>query len=344
MKRNSWADYAKAIGIILVVYGHVARGVYNAGIPLDPNTFNLVDSVLYSFHMPLFFFLSGLFFYESLVKRGAIGLTINKLDTIIYPYIAWSLLQGFVEAFLAKYTNGSATFSEVLSFAWQPRAQFWFMYALFLIFIVSSLAYSVLDRSKTPLLLILFGVLYIFKKEFSFNLASSFILGNTFFFILGVYFNDFKSSFEKYSAKLAMAFGLLFIAGQYIYHQALGLNYTSGGLNTLALATTSIFFAIALSMCLARLEIRWLLYIGASSMAIYLMHILAGSGARVILNKFLTINSTTVHLAIGTLVGVVAPLIAQEVIKRCKLTFLIAPPISAAKLFSLTKKERAEQS
>jgi len=26
-ERNVWVDYAKAIGIILVVYGHVARGV-----------------------------------------------------------------------------------------------------------------------------------------------------------------------------------------------------------------------------------------------------------------------------------------------------------------------------
>ena len=61
-ERNVWVDYAKAIGIILVVYGHVARGVFNAGLPMDEGEFVLVDSIIYSFHMPLFFFLSGLFF------------------------------------------------------------------------------------------------------------------------------------------------------------------------------------------------------------------------------------------------------------------------------------------
>jgi fucose 4-O-acetylase-like acetyltransferase len=60
--RDHWVDYAKGLGILLVVYGHVSRGVFNAGIKVDAELFKLVDSVIYSFHMPLFFFLSGLFF------------------------------------------------------------------------------------------------------------------------------------------------------------------------------------------------------------------------------------------------------------------------------------------
>jgi len=55
-QKNEWADFAKAIGIILVVYGHVARGVVNAGLPMDKYWFELVDSVIDPFHMPLFFF------------------------------------------------------------------------------------------------------------------------------------------------------------------------------------------------------------------------------------------------------------------------------------------------
>ena len=92
-ERNVWVDYAKAIGIILVVYGHVARGVFNAGLPMDEGEFVLVDSIIYSFHMPLFFFLSGLFFRFA-AKAGRGGLIINKVDTIVYPFIVWSLLQG----------------------------------------------------------------------------------------------------------------------------------------------------------------------------------------------------------------------------------------------------------
>ncbi|MBL4602923.1 MAG: acyltransferase family protein [Emcibacteraceae bacterium] len=62
-ERIVWVDYAKAITIILVVYKHVANGVYNAGLPVNEANFLLGDSIITSIRMPLFFFLSGLFFF-----------------------------------------------------------------------------------------------------------------------------------------------------------------------------------------------------------------------------------------------------------------------------------------
>lgn len=46
-KRILWIDYCKVIGICLVLIGHTY-----------PN--NPITDWLYSFHMPLFFFISGL--------------------------------------------------------------------------------------------------------------------------------------------------------------------------------------------------------------------------------------------------------------------------------------------
>ena len=46
-KRLHWLDYSKTIGMYLVILGHVKN-----------NTL-LLKSIIYSFHMPLFFFLSG---------------------------------------------------------------------------------------------------------------------------------------------------------------------------------------------------------------------------------------------------------------------------------------------
>ena len=56
-KRYDWVDYAKGIGILLVVYAHTARGVFSAGIASDEDWYTLVDSVIYTFHMrtPAFF-------------------------------------------------------------------------------------------------------------------------------------------------------------------------------------------------------------------------------------------------------------------------------------------------
>ncbi|MCW3148789.1 acyltransferase [Stutzerimonas stutzeri] len=325
-ERNVWVDYAKAIGIILVVYGHVARGVFNAGLPMDEAEFVLVDSIIYSFHMPLFFFLSGLFFFDSLQKRGKGGLIINKVDTIVYPFIVWSLLQGLIEVVLSNYTTGQVTLSEVFSLLWMPRAQFWFLYALFLVFIVCSFLYARADRRYFLPLVVLFGVLFVFKDDLTINSATKFILGNTVFFALGIWFNEVKQYFLARFASLTLFFGTLFVAGQYLFHVSFGMNYEDGGLPVLALATISIFFMVALSMWLGQFRVNWLLFVGASSMTIYLMHILAGSGVRVILASFLGVDSIPVHLVLGTLVGIGAPLLGQIIINRYNLSFLLTPP------------------
>lgn len=334
-ERNTWVDYAKGIGIILVVYGHVARGVFNAGLPMDEGRYVLIDSIIYSFHMPLFFFLSGLFFYDSLMKRGTSGLIVNKIDTIVYPFLLWSLLQGMFEVALSDYTNGSVTFLEVLSsLVWSPRAQFWFLYALFLVFVVCSFVYARASRRFFLPLLLVFSVLYVFRQDMASNSALQFVLGNAVFFAMGVWINEIKDFLLARHRSLTLLFGVLFVLGQYVFHISLGLTWEVGGLPVLVLATISILFMVTLSMWLGRFRIQWLLFVGASSMTIYLLHILAGSGARVIMSAFMGIDSIAAHLLVGTLVGLAAPLLAQVIIQRYNLSFLLTPPqsVSATRL------------
>jgi fucose 4-O-acetylase-like acetyltransferase len=326
--RSYWVDYAKAIGIILVVYGHVARGIYSAGLPIDASTFRMVDSIIYSFHMPLFFFLSGLFFYESLTKRGAGGLIVNKIDTIAYPFIIWSLLQGSIELALSNYTTHSTSYLDVLSFAWNPRAQFWFLYALFWVFVLSALIYSLVSKAYSALLLLFFAVLFVVSKELHAGVIVYYIAGNTVFFVFGIVFNDIKDFFERRCKALAMGLGIAFLAGQYIFHFVLGLTYDVVGVTALMLAAVSILFVVSLSMCLDKVRLEWFMFIGTSSMAIYLMHVLAGSGARIILAKVAGVQAASVHLAVGTLVGITVPLLALTLIERYKLNFLFVPPPS----------------
>lgn len=333
-ERNPWVDYAKAIGIILVVYGHVARGVFNAGLPMDEERYLLIDSIIYSFHMPLFFFLSGLFFYDSLIKRGRTGLLVNKVDTIVYPFIVWSLLQGLLEVVLSNYTNGQVTLTEVFSLLWEPRAQFWFLYALFMVFVLCTFVYALVNKRFFLPLLVVFGVLYVFQHDLRIDTITRFIFGNAVFFALGVWFNEIKDFFIDRCKELTLGLGALFVVGQYVFHITFGFDWETGGVAGLALAILSIFLMVTLSMWLGRVRIEWLLFIGTSSMTIYLMHILAGSGVRVVLSKFMSIDSIAAHLVLGTLIGIAAPLVAQAIIKRYNLHFLMTPPkpISATNL------------
>ena len=56
--RINWIDYAKGIGIILVVGIDMIRGL---STQISPSFFYISDTFVYGFHMPLFFLMAGLF-------------------------------------------------------------------------------------------------------------------------------------------------------------------------------------------------------------------------------------------------------------------------------------------
>src|SRR5512133_2369883 len=89
-------DIARGIGILLVVLGHtLAEANYHVQNP----TVFFLGRLIYSFHMPLFFFLSGLFFkpeirFPDLLKR--------RFDSVLKPYLFTLFLIYFVSIFYDK--------------------------------------------------------------------------------------------------------------------------------------------------------------------------------------------------------------------------------------------------
>lgn len=325
-ERSTWVDYAKAVGIVLVVYGHVARGLVNAGLPVDPLLRGLVDSIVYSFHMPLFFFLSGLHFREALAKRGGLGLVLNKVDTIFYPYVVWSLLQGGIEVGLAPYTNSHVGWGEVLALLWAPRAQFWFLHSLFAVFVAGALLYSLCGFRHVWLLWLAFAGYYCGKAMPWIAPLAGVVSVLIVHFALGIAFATVRSRFERAGIGLAVLLLVLAVVGQYAFHVTFGLDYTAGGPAQLILATVSILALAACCIVLGRWRIGWLRFVGVSSMSIYLMHILAGSGIRIVLQRLFGIHDVAVHLLVGTILGILLPLLAQALIRRAGMGFLFAPP------------------
>ena len=139
--RITWVDHARGIGIFLVVLGHTLRGLEASRIIADGPAFRLTDAWIYRFHMPLFFLLSGLF-AERRVDRGAVGFVRDKLATLAYPYLVWSVLQTLVQFATSRYANHKPSLSDLAWILVEPILQFWFLYALFLI----SLFYYALRR------------------------------------------------------------------------------------------------------------------------------------------------------------------------------------------------------
>ncbi|ELK2034093.1 acyltransferase [Vibrio vulnificus] len=327
--RTEWVDYAKAIGIILVVFGHVNRGIYDAGFGLPESIHSVVDSVIYSFHMPLFFFLSGLFCMESFRKRGGTGVLKAKIDTLIYPYLLWSLLQGSIEVGLSNYTNGSTSFSDLIQILWAPRAQFWFLYVLFAIFCVMAVYFSMVKRRQVELLFVLSVLLYLFRGSLPESYLLNLIAINLVYFVLGIVFAENMSRNEEWLRPQTslLACLLIFIVLQWLFHFNLGYRHYDKGVMTLTIATIAIALVICLSITLSKVKVGWLQVIGLYSMQIYLMHILTGSGARIMMSKIFHVDSTLIHLVVGTIAGVVLPIVLTKVIERVNIHYLFSAPV-----------------
>lgn len=84
-KRIDFVDLTKGICIILVVMTHIG-GAFNL---LDKN------SMLSCFRMPLYFFISGVFFKS---YEGLLGFVVRKINKLIVPFLFF-----YLSAFLLKY-------------------------------------------------------------------------------------------------------------------------------------------------------------------------------------------------------------------------------------------------
>src|SRR5438270_2159707 len=104
--RSSVVDIVKGIAIALVVYGHTAQGMIHRKWWVGPGA-TYSDNFIYSFHMPAFFFVSGLFVMSSLAKRGRRQFAIDKLKTILYPYLLSATISALIEPLIGRFKSGT---------------------------------------------------------------------------------------------------------------------------------------------------------------------------------------------------------------------------------------------
>lgn len=80
-KRIEWVDISKGIAIILMIIGH-------SGIP------QFLNNWIYSFHMPFFFFISGVLSKQvnQIGNTNSYNFIIHKCKTLLVPFLIYSLI------------------------------------------------------------------------------------------------------------------------------------------------------------------------------------------------------------------------------------------------------------
>ncbi len=316
-QRTDWVDYGKGIGIILVVYGHLLSSGYHAHIKINEHFFELPDSIIYSFHMPFFFFLTGLFVEQSLLKRGTCGFLVNKFQHLAYPYLIWSLLQTSIELYFTSHTHRGIRMDDLLAIPYQPWSQFWFLYALFLMYV----AYGMLNMFKKyaiALMIICAGVLFFFPINTDIAALHSFSI-EFLFFVFGILTKKYLIGPKSYYVPTTItgaAFILFAGSSYFIFTTQIAPTRLTDGSHPfyfLYLSTLGILFCIGLSQLVARKNgCYFLKVIGILSLPIYLIHMIAGMAARTILLKFFHINNPAAHIGVGTFVALVAPMLIYQ--------------------------------
>ena len=136
MTRNNHIDIAKGIGILFVVLGH------NWIVNHDKT---LIFQMIYSFHMPLFFLLGGVFLST---RQGVADFARNKADALLKPYLVVLLLLGVYRIGVGA-TTPSQYFPGILygvgsTIDW---VQLWFLPSLFITLLFARLVLPLLQRT-----------------------------------------------------------------------------------------------------------------------------------------------------------------------------------------------------
>lgn len=143
--RIAWIDACKGIGIFLVIIGHTTL-------------VNAPRLHIYSFHMPLFFFLSGFLFSS---KGNFKEFLLIKVRSLLVPYFAFAIISLFL---FSHYLEQPIELNHFLKSTLESKRNFiyyndplWFLTSLFLIEI---LFYFIVKfvRNKFAMLLVVFVV------------------------------------------------------------------------------------------------------------------------------------------------------------------------------------------
>jgi fucose 4-O-acetylase-like acetyltransferase len=316
--RESWIDVAKGWGILLVVLGHALRGLQNVQLLPTEGWSHALDAWIYSFHMPLFFLLSG-FFMEKAVQRPLDRALKDRAKTLLWPYLVWSVLQTLVQIRMSRYTSSSYDWTAMIGILWKPVMQFWFLYVLLLL----SLLWLGLRRAGVPALGLLAIALILHLTQEGSGLWAMWDLVRIHgvWFAAGAVLGVMPQLVDKLrSASPTSRLAIL----------TLGFALTAWGAVTGpdALLRSNILWAfpgvlasLALAMTLPeswRLT-RGLAWIGRLSLEIYLVHTLASATMRAILLHGLKIQDVTLHLVLASVAGVAIPVIMVLISRRFQL-------------------------
>jgi fucose 4-O-acetylase-like acetyltransferase len=328
--RQAWIDVARAVALVLVVAGHTERGLAAAGIMAGEAAQDF-DLVVYSFHIPLFFLISGLLFAQSIERRPFLLTWKVRTIRLLQPCLIWSIVLLGLIVLAADLANTPVSptdaFISILLLPLQPVSIFWFLYTLLLCMAVSGLAIEYRYCTPGQLLfwsLVLHVAYLLFLSDQQAGMGLQFVrfAEHQLYFAVGIFLapavlRDRRAlvADAQFGRHIAIATAFLaacflaavwaLVAFHFSYHSSLG---------TLAALSAS---GAVLGICYLAVNLRnWLvpapvMTISKETLAIFCMHVPFVSGTRMALSH-IGIDEAALHLFSGTVIGIWGPLLTLK--------------------------------
>ncbi|HTE09419.1 MAG TPA: acyltransferase [Chitinophagaceae bacterium] len=342
--RLGWIDYARGICIILVCYRHCFDGLKEAHLAVaDYPLLQIFNVCFYSFRMPLFFIVSGLFISRSLQKKKLSDYIWGRFSIVFYPLIIWGSLQITLQLILKNYVNGAPVPFDYINLIIFPRnptnnQQFWYLNALFFVGAFYGF-FKVVLRFKLWHQVVLGLLLYSAAGYMGYNGLSFYIFPDIFHFYIYFCIGDIISAFifKKettdilLSNKWLVSSAIFCIIMQTIFTV---VNMRHGDDNYINVNMTWLYFPISLSGCLFMIQIaqtlqktgiiKWLRVIGYHSLYIYLMHLMLIAAVRIVLVKIFHIHYIPLIMFIAISLGVIIPILVYNLCIRLGMWWLFS--------------------
>lgn len=193
-----WLSVIQGYAILLVIIGHVNGFNYQAEGEMYPLS-EFIHRFCYSFHMPLFMFVSGGLLYLTRVARGwkTSALYLDKAKRLLIPYIVFICIGFFVKMVFASSAKTASDFSAAGFFrsffdpGGGPLKEMWFVATLMWLMICYPIYKAMLKSAWTEILLL--GISLVpFLSGVHISLSGWFNIAGVskfaFFFIAGMLF------------------------------------------------------------------------------------------------------------------------------------------------------------
>jgi fucose 4-O-acetylase-like acetyltransferase len=323
--RDPTADALRGVAIVLVVLGHINRGILDGHAEQWQQILRAADFCLYSIHMPAFFYVAGYFTFLSLQRRAPFAYIVERWSNIIYPYTIWSCIIYIAHHFMVRFTkvNHHVTLNDLINVWWRPINILWFLYALF---VMQLLSVALKRRPGSLIAIAIFaaGFATIAPDFIRFSIAGKTALHIPYF---AIGFAIASEGLPVLPIISSTKLNLLLLTALWSAGCALAIRSgfsdpSSIFFTPLSLIGVLMLTSFASSIVRTNTFGKHISALGRASLPIYLMHSFALAAVPRLANA-LHICSVAEELIVGTLLGVYASLLAYVIAQRTSLDGLL---------------------